>query len=142
MTYNPLDTNFVPFLQNWKTSVGFTVFGLILWPIVTIIFESHYVPMGVLTVISVLSIGFMVAGIIYAAVIYPSLFTERPKAKSAKAISFANAFFGGLIFGLCWNSNLTKRSKGVAHSVFIVLEIVAILMIFAVSYLAGSSDYI
>ena len=41
-------------------------------------------------------------------------------------ISFANCAFGGLIFGLLWNSNLTKRVKGVSAKVCAALYAVSL----------------
>jgi len=70
---------------------------------------------------------YIVIAIIYAAVIYPSLFTENPKAQSPEKISFVNGLFGGLLFGLIWNRNLTKGKKGISYIIFIICGITSII---------------
>lgn len=76
-------------------------------------------------------IGFLLVSITYflgqfywALSGYPSLFTSNPQARSSGAVSFLNAFFGGLVFGAWWNMCLTERRKGVSHYVFVVLLLV------------------
>jgi hypothetical protein len=53
----------------------------------------------------------------YALKLYPSYFSEKPPLRSSKLISFANFMFGGLVFGLLWNGNLTKKTKGISYKV-------------------------
>jgi hypothetical protein len=129
-----------PVVAGWKTSVGFSLLGLFVgFPLfVTIsvligmllamllgfllaavsgnasIVEALVMPLGV-------SIG-SATMIVYAAKFYPSYFAEKPLLKSSKVISFANLMFGNLIFGLIWNSNLTKKTKGISHIVYTVME--------------------
>ncbi len=136
------------FLENWKTNTGFTILGLVVWPVIGGILGSDMVidnaPIGVLICIIVLSLGILVGGLIYAAAVYPSLFTDKPKAQSAKVISFTNGFFGGIIFGLLWNSNLTIKTKGVSNVVFIVFQclgIAAIVLTFIFSFLFAVWEY-
>ncbi len=137
----------MPFLENWKTSVGFTILGLVAGLIsyssaatdpVLKIGNSSF---NFFIVLSMASITFIVLSIIYAAVIFPSLFSYKPLFKSSKVISFANGFFGGLIFGLIWNSNLTKRYKGISYKVFIVTNIVGIALILIGNYVAPISRF-
>ena len=64
--------------------------------------------------------------ILYAVLFYPSYFTDRPRLHSSAAISFANCAFGGLVFGLLWNSNLTKCVKGVSAKVCAALYAVCL----------------
>lgn len=59
--------------------------------------------------------------IVYASVFYPSFFGAKPKLKSSRAISFLNLTFGFIIFGLLWNTSLTKKVKGTSSIVLIVL---------------------
>ena len=64
----------------------------------------------------------------YTVLFYPSYFTDRPRLHSSAVISFANCAFGGLIFGLLWNSNLTKRVKGVSAKVCAALYAVSLVL--------------
>jgi hypothetical protein len=52
--------------------------------------------------------------LIYALIVYPSYFTDKPIFKSNKVISFANFTFGNWV-GALWNTNLTKKKKGVSY---------------------------
>lgn len=69
--------------------------------------------------------------IVYAAVFYPSYFTDGPVLKRSDDISFANYCMGGIIFGWCWNNNIrsskiTKRpEKGVSYIVAMAMGGVA-----------------
>jgi hypothetical protein len=68
-------------------------------------------------------IALFIVQIVYAAAFYPSFFSNTPKIKSPKLISFLNGIFGWVIFGACWQSNLKKNKKGISHIVFIVMSI-------------------
>lgn len=124
-----------PVLVTWKTSVGFSIFGLlggpavflIIWgavALVTALFgdlagldrQYIYPLIAFFTTAVVCALG-----VAYAAKFYPSYFGERPMLRSSKPISLCNLAFGGPIFGPLWNRNLTKRTKGVSHIVLIVL---------------------
>lgn len=69
--------------------------------------------------------------IVYAAVFYPSYFTDSPVLKRSDDISFANYFAGGIIFGYLWNKNIrfsqyVKRpEKGVSYIVAMAMGGVA-----------------
>ncbi|MDR1185491.1 MAG: hypothetical protein LBK67_11960 [Coriobacteriales bacterium] len=81
--------------------------------------------------------------IIYALIVYPSYFTDKPIFKSSKVISFANFTFGPVVFGALWNNNLTKKKKGISYIVSAIgsgLNVVPFLlgMIIAVVTLFGS----
>lgn len=52
--------------------------------------------------------------LIYALKVYPSYFTDKPVFKSNKIISCANFTFGSWV-GALWNTNLTKKKKGVSY---------------------------
>jgi len=93
---------YYPVPSTWKTSWGFSILGLFI--------GAMFPP-------------FWVLAIPYAAIFYPSYFTEKPKLKSNRVISFANCAFGGPIFGWIWNGNLRIKDKGISHIVFIVLTV-------------------
>lgn len=105
-----------PVLNIWQTSWGFSFLGILAAAILSSI------SLDVVLILFVLSI-------IYAAVVYPSFFGDRPKLTSNKVISAANLMFGGYIFGAIWNGNLTRRKKGISHIVFIVLSILIVISI-------------
>ena len=72
-------------------------------------------------VISVGTSVFFVLTLVYAMKVYPSLFSEQPRLKSNRVISFLNLVFGWFIFGLLWNRNLTKKTKGRSRNVLITI---------------------
>ena len=74
----------------------------------------------------------------YAAKIYPSYFTDKPMIDSPEAVSFLNTFVGGIIFGLIWNHNLTRKEKGIAHIVFIVFIAVAFVLAFVAAFMLAA----
>jgi hypothetical protein len=126
-TYSPaqdIATNSL--LDTWKTSVGFTILGIICKHMLA---RIPYV--GILFLIT----GFVI-GIIYDLVIYPSYFTSSPITKSNKGISFLNGLFGGIIFGSIFNGNLTNKRKGYSNIVQASLSIFALFagMIFLVTH--------
>ena len=125
---NPKSTNSSPshsteksetsFLDNWKTSVGMFILGLVC--------SYGFGSLGVFGTPILLGVAIVfVIGILYWTLAgYPSLFTDRPHVKSRGAASFLNAFFGGIVFGALWNTCLTKRRKGVSQNVFLALVVV------------------
>lgn len=118
-----------PVLRTWKTSVGFSVLGVLFGtPLLMILaLPIAILPMMLFAVLTGLSDPQSFSPILalvgnalmlgYAVKIYPSYFSEKPRIKSSKLISFANFVFGGLIFGLLWNGNLTKKTKGISYKV-------------------------
>lgn len=130
-----------PLLDSWKTSVGFSVLGEVafficaslLAVVAAILVQTAFPGMANrnVTYISgpIVGIIFGIAEIIYAAVCYYSYFTDKPRVKSSKAVSFLNLFFGGIIFGACWNHNLTKGGRGISRNVFIALSILGVLVL-------------
>lgn len=138
----------LPAINSWKTSIAcsilgcisFFVFWILLVFILTLAIQSYIGgPItgsaagmfagpfaGILTYI---------LGAIYSLVVYPSFFKEKPVLKSSRAISFCNFFFGNVICGPLWNSNLTKSkqrkepSRGSSHIVWAILCFVAILAV-------------
>ncbi len=121
-----------PVLEAWKTSVGFSVLGLIPG-FLLFVFLGTLVAMPLMMLTAMLGgseemfpqLSGMVGNIVmfvYAVKFYPSYFTDKPLLRSSKAISFANFMFGGLIFGLLWNGNLSKKTKGISYIVAAVLS--------------------
>lgn len=122
-----------PVLQTWKTSVGFSVLGLLVgFPLLVSLGTLLAIPLMMLTGLSSTQRGTggpelsglvgNVLMLVYALAVYPSYFSANPRLRSSKAISFANLMFGGLIFGLIWNGNLTKKTKGISYIVSAVLS--------------------
>ena len=121
-----------PLLYSWKTSIGATIGGIILAYILSGLNGALAYDGTSFIFTTIFSIVTMVFGIIYALAVYPSFFTANPKIKNNTGISFLNGLFGGIIFGCIWNSNLTKKRKGISHIVFVIV----IAAIFAVSLAA------
>jgi hypothetical protein len=137
-----------PVLQTWKTSVGFSVLGLLAGLIgIPLVCNFFAIPFIYLTAFLSQNIAFgdfighcvvvalgLLITIIYALRFYPSYFGDKPLLKSNKAISFANFAFGiwapipltGVLFAVFRNRNLTKGNKGVSHIVCTVLCTVAL----------------
>lgn len=133
-----------PALRNWKTSVGFSVLGVLLSGLARMLLAVA----GTVAGIAVLSlipglyaeeaiVQFVmlavaavpgVCGIAYAAFVYPSYYSDLPLLESPWAISLFNLLFGGVVYGALWNTCLTKskgglaKKKGVSYIVYIVLE--------------------
>ena len=122
------------FLDNWRTNAGLTILGIAINLILDrLVFSYDYASYGAAIAIAIIAIVYAIISIVYAAVVYPSLFTSSPKAQSANTISFLNGLFGYIIFGLIWNSNLTKGKKGISHIVFII----CVIALNVLSFLAG-----
>lgn len=143
----------IPALRDWKTSVGFSILGWVLFraifgSLVTVVsvFSAvifwqatsslfYYVPL-ITCEIAIASLE-----IVYAAVFYPSYFKEDPVIKSSKVISMLNLMFGDIIFGAIWNANLTNSHnfstihKGKSYIVFIVCNSLFIAMYTALLFL-------
>ncbi len=132
ITPQPVET---PVLDSWKTSVGFSILGLlgglvafvVIWQVsivATALFgdlvglERQYIypliAFFTTTVVCTLASA-------YAAKSYPSYFGEKPLLRSSKQISLCNFAFGGPVFGALWNRSLTNGTKGISHIVWIVL---------------------
>lgn len=121
----------LPAIANWQTSAGFSFLGYLASYFLTMIIGliAGFITMfacigmpqqlmanyseGVTLIVLGIVIGLF---IIYPAVFYRSYFTEKPRIVSNKAISFLNFFFGNIIFGALWNSNLTNVRLGVKDS--------------------------
>lgn len=115
-------------LTSWKTSIGFSVLGVIAGFVLWIVaLTAMFVPMVMATgLTSPTYIGslfgwiamFMsdVVQFVYAIVLYQSYFRSKPLLKSNRAISFCNLLFSNFVIGPLWNSNLTRsRNEGRAH---------------------------
>jgi hypothetical protein len=136
-----------PVLQTWKSSVGFSVLGglfgtpllFLASPIAFLyirLFPMWTGPPNPKAFVLILGLVGNLLMLVYAAKFYPSYFTEKPRLGSSKLISFANFMFGGLVFGLLWNGNLTKKTKGSSYLVSAVLSGMACFS-FAFGFLAG-----
>lgn len=121
----PVESSQSPLVDIWKTSGGASVCGVVLG--LTVSRLGAFLPRDMAVFVLFVLIGYVVAGIVYAAWAYPSLFGPKPKLKSSEAASFWNCAFGGIVFGPLWNHSLTKRMRGVSHQVFVALECVVLL---------------
>ena len=112
------------FLNNWQTDFGLTSLGMFITFMLNVGGANMDITAGsfeVFAVITIIQLIYIFICFVYAASIYPSLFTTTPKAQSPNTISFLNGFLGFVIFGSIWNSNLTKGRKGISHIVYIVI---------------------
>lgn len=136
----------MPAIKNWKTSILLSLLGIVGYVIsyfllaivsgiaLQMIYGTSTYEVGAVygraasahgliasIVMSLLTIVYVIGG-------YSSYFYDKPWLKSNKAISFLNFMFGGIVFGVCWNSNLTKsrksrkRKTGISGSVAIALS--------------------
>ena len=144
----PTFSGSAPLLATWQTNVLFTVLGILATMAVNGFLGGSVDSNGEVHTTSmtgIFSLIYLVFIIVYAVKIYPSYFTEKPMIESNEAISFLNAFVGGIIFGLLWNHNLTLKNKGISHIVFVVLiaatfALVALLIMFGLmAVMAGAA---
>ena len=120
-----------PFLSSWKTNALYTALGILAYVVFYTFFTSASDESTLLSgAMGILMLGYLVFCIVYAAKLYPSYFTDKPALSSPEAVNFLNGLVGGIIFGLLWNHNLTRKDKGVSHIVFIVLLAVSFFSIF------------
>ena len=130
-----------PVLKNWKVSPLFSVLGAFAGLLLGDLIGALVYVSNVLWF--VVGLAYLALMIVYALVVYPSYFKERPLVKSNRAISFLNLFAGFVIFGCIWNHNLTLSQsketphKGVSNVVYTVLEIIGILLMIAALYLSS-----
>ena len=124
------------FLGNWKTNVVGTIAGAVLLMLI-----DYKLSTSVSGVSYFLFCLIQIAAIIYALFFYNSLFKSNPLLKSNYSVSICNGFFGGPIFGPLWNSNLTKKNRGISHYVFATIGAVSLiaLLVMAIPYLSSSS---
>ncbi len=97
----------------------------------------YYMPIADLVTEIVVSLAFAAASLLYAAWIYPSLFSSDPFVKSASVSSFLNGLLGGPIFGALWTRCLKRRKIGSSHIVLIVLFVTFILIFIAIGMYRG-----
>lgn len=139
-----------PILRNWSTSFGFCVLGLFLGNIAqsicALIIQIGGVALALLTfpgsdptfISTLVTAPFYLLltslYVIYAAVVYPSYFTEKPLIRTNETIALFNIACGGIIFGALWNTCLTKSrcagkpDKGVSWITFLVFMGLGILL--------------
>jgi cation transport ATPase len=132
----PKQSKATPVLDNWKTSIGATIGGLLSLLVCRVllstpgVLEMLFYSFGYASIILffLIAICLDIFGIYYALTIYPSLFANTPKMKSNELIAFLNAFLGGPIFGLIWNYNLTNRHRGISNNIFAVLAVILVML--------------
>lgn len=139
-----------PAIANWKTSIGFSVLGCILSPLIAgcitvSIFILINMDLGsasqVASYSALMNVSGMlggavwaILGICYASFFYSSYYKQSPVIKSSRLISFLNLFFGGIVFGCLWNENMTNCKvngpvhKNAATTVFIVLSALLVIL--------------
>ena len=132
-----------PLLGTWQTNVLFTVLGVLAAAVFNGFVgasttDANGMPTSS-TMQGIFALIYVIFCIVYAVKIYPSYFSEKPMLTSNQAISFLNTFAGGLIFGLLWNHNLTRKEKGISNIVYVALIGASfVLAIIAVFVLAGA----
>jgi len=109
-------------LRKWKTDVFSTVAGVALWLVLTTVSDFPF------SLDILLRTAFSLLSVYYALVVFPTYFTAKPRLTNTKVVSFANGFFGGVIFGLLWNRNLTKKTQGISYIVFTVVLLIVFII--------------
>ncbi|WP_165246699.1 hypothetical protein [Adlercreutzia sp. ZJ141] len=122
-------------LANWKTSVGASIGGffafLALGRSIELVSSTSY---GGFLLYLIASFIWITCSICYASSFYPSLFRADSQYSASSAfISFMNLFFGGIIFGCLWNSNLTKGAKGISYIVYVIIGVIELVIGFVVT---------
>lgn len=139
-----------PAIADWKTSIGFSILGCLLSPLVAgcitvSVFMLINAYLGSASQIAsydaLMNVSGMlggavgaILGICYALFLYSSCYGRNPVIKSSRLISFLNLLFGGIVFGCLWNANLTNCKvtgevrKNVASTVFVVLSVLQIIL--------------
>lgn len=115
----PAHSSVAPFLDMWRTSTSASALGVVVF---LFTFNIEYIlPERYMMAASFLRLAYMIFQTLYALVVYPSLFSLKPKMTKAASASFWNCAVGGFIFGPLWNGNLTKRRKGISNVTFAVI---------------------
>ena len=115
----------------WQTNVGYTIGGIALSLVVNSVLsvlEQQSETFVIIVAAFLLTLAYSTASAVWAIWAFPSLFTEKPRSTDSSAVSFANGFFGGVLFGVLWNTCLTKGKRGVSCYVAFGLYAVGILM--------------
>lgn len=129
-----------PVLQTWKTSVGFSILGVVCSALYFVLFSTinGYLNQWSGLIPLLIQLAFVVFFVIvlpirYATIAYPSYFGSTPDNTSSKAISFWNCFFGSMffVFGPLWNHSLTKGKKGKSNIVFTSLFFIMPILVYA-----------
>lgn len=158
-----------PFLVGWKTSVGWSIAGVLLGPVIYgavafagVMIAYHlveaYANAGHDVTLSTplyMLIGMggqvttFVVGMWYAYNIYPSFYTDKPRLKSAQAASFWNivgfglllGWIGALIVGPLANGKLTERRETTIHRTAAGVAVAfLVLNVIALSYIFSVSS--
>lgn len=118
------------FLNNWKTSIGASIGGALVGYAINSLINLMANEESTALLGLFLWIVYIALCLLYAAYFYNSLFKPNSKNHSSTAVSFCNLLFGGIVFGCIWNSNLTKKKRGISYIVFIVFLASALIYIF------------
>lgn len=134
-----------PALRNWKTSIGFSVLGVLaVWALNGLLAVASMVITAIIgaflpglhggdllfsLVFLMGNMALIVCCIAYAALIYPSYFTDLPLFESPQLISMLNLLFGWIVFGSLWNSCLTKSREGATRKRGISFIVYSVLMV-------------
>lgn len=119
-----------PFLVDWKTEIGSSIAGVAANGILGIVAGAMCATESTVILAFGLYLAWTILVFWYAGFYFPSLFKPESTRKPTSGwISFLNCFFGGVIFGCCWNANLTRGEKGISNVVFIVSEGIYILLL-------------
>lgn len=119
----------VDFLFNWRYDLVFCILGLAASLGLQALSRTLPEPAGM-----ILSVCLTGALLYYSLLIYPTLFSKHPKITSNKAVSFCNLMFGGIIFGLLWNHNLTRKERGISYMIAAALACVNLASVALVSF--------
>ncbi|MDO4503044.1 MAG: zinc ribbon domain-containing protein [Coriobacteriia bacterium] len=117
------------FLFNWRYDLVFCIIGVVASMCLQAVTRVLPDPFGM-----ILSIVMMGALLYYSLLIYPTLFGSAAKITSNKAVSFCNFFLGGIIFGLLWNHNLTRKERGISYMIAAALACVNLASVALVSF--------
>lgn len=134
-----------PALKKWRTSVGFSVLGVLaVWALNGLLAVASMVITAIIgaflpglhggdllfsLVFLMGNMALIVCCIAYAALIYPSYFTDLPLFESPQLISMLNLLFGWIVFGSLWNSCLTKSREGATRKRGISFIVYSVLMV-------------
>ncbi len=112
-------------LETWKVHSGMGILGIICWAMLDRVGCAMIDSKNEQTAFYGLAIAlvYYIFKFIYLLGTFPSFFTTQPKLTGNAKISFLNYFFGGPIFGWCFQKNLDKKKKGVSHIVCLVVVI-------------------
>lgn len=136
-------------LENWKYDPFLVALGfapMVILVIVSALSQftgSHSAYMTISVIVSILCLVHLIFSLVYVLVIHKSLFTEKPILKSAKLVSFLNAFAGSSA-GYCGligyigaaviyerlNAELKNRKRAYGWVIMLVFCVISIVSYF------------